>query len=49
MRAVFAVGGEAADHLTAETGPLPDHMAWIDLLDAAALEEFLTTTEPEQR
>ncbi|MFE6977176.1 hypothetical protein [Streptomyces sp. NPDC057682] len=28
MRAVLAVGGEAADLLTAETGPLPDHMAW---------------------
>ncbi|MFJ4702956.1 hypothetical protein ACIP5N_32855 [Streptomyces sp. NPDC088768] len=48
MRAVFAVGGEAADRLTAETGPLPDRMAWIDLLDVAALEEFLTATEPDQ-
>ncbi|MFI1312934.1 hypothetical protein ACH4TS_22765 [Streptomyces albidoflavus] len=48
MRAVFAVGGEAADQLTAETGPLPDRMAWIDLLDVAALEEFLTATEPDQ-
>ncbi|MFF8618269.1 hypothetical protein [Streptomyces sp. NPDC015350] len=48
MRTVFAIGGEAADLLTADTGPLPDHMAWIDLLDVAALEEFLTTTEPDQ-
>ncbi|WP_127453099.1 hypothetical protein [Streptomyces sp. B29(2018)] len=48
MRAVFAVGGEAAEQLTVETGPLPDRMAWIDLLDVAALEEFLTATEPDQ-
>ncbi|MFD6967392.1 hypothetical protein [Streptomyces sp. NPDC059949] len=48
MRAVLAVGGEAADLLTADTGPLPDGMAWIDLLDAAALEEFLEGTEPDQ-
>ncbi|MET9778595.1 hypothetical protein ABZ023_30825 [Streptomyces sp. NPDC006367] len=48
MRAVFAVGGEAADLLAADTGPLPDHMAWIDLLDVAALERFLTATEPDQ-
>ncbi|MET7901245.1 hypothetical protein ABZS86_07120 [Streptomyces sp. NPDC005355] len=48
MRTVFAVGGEAADLLAADTGPLPDHMAWIDLLDAAALEEFLAATEPDQ-
>jgi hypothetical protein len=46
MRAVFAVGGEAADLLTADMGPLPDGMAWIDLLDAAALEVFLASTEP---
>lgn len=45
MRAVFAVGGEAADLLAADTGPLPDGMAWIDLLDVAALEGFLTATE----
>ncbi|MFI5857276.1 hypothetical protein [Streptomyces parvulus] len=48
MRAVFAIGGEAADQLTAETGPLPDRMAWIDLLDVAALGPFLTATEPDQ-
>ncbi|MEV4868489.1 hypothetical protein [Streptomyces syringium] len=46
MRAVLAVGGEAADLLTADTGPLPDGMAWIDLLDAAALDDFLASTEP---
>ncbi|MER5985568.1 hypothetical protein [Streptomyces sp. NPDC001787] len=48
IRAVFAVGREAADLLAADTGPLPDGMAWIDLLDAAALEEFLAATEPDQ-
>lgn len=48
MRTVLAVGGEAADLLAADTGPLPDGMAWIDLLDVAALEEFLTATEPDQ-
>ncbi|MET9779362.1 hypothetical protein ABZ023_34855 [Streptomyces sp. NPDC006367] len=48
MRTVLAVGGEAADLLAADTGPLPDHMAWIDLLDVVALEEFLTATEPDQ-
>ncbi|MFD5615148.1 hypothetical protein [Kitasatospora sp. NPDC127060] len=48
MRAVFAVGGEAADLLAAEAGPLPDGTAWIDLLDAAALEEFLAATESDQ-
>jgi hypothetical protein len=48
MRAVFAVGGEAADLLAADTGPLPDGMAWVDLLDAATLEEFLAATEPDQ-
>ncbi|MFJ9967112.1 hypothetical protein [Streptomyces avermitilis] len=45
MRAVFAVEGEAADLLAADTGPLPDGMAWIDLLNAAALEDFLASTE----
>jgi len=44
MRAALAVGGEAADLLVADTGPLPDGMAWIDLLDPAALEEFLDAT-----
>jgi hypothetical protein len=29
-------------------GYLPDDMAWIDLLDVAALEEFLADAEPEQ-
>ncbi|MFI5748928.1 hypothetical protein ACIBBE_24040 [Streptomyces sp. NPDC051644] len=48
MRTVFAVGGEAADLLAADTGPLPDHMAWIDLLNPAALEGFLAATEPDQ-
>ncbi|MFF3730923.1 hypothetical protein ACFYXM_11520 [Streptomyces sp. NPDC002476] len=48
MRAVLATGGEAADMLTADTGPLPDHMAWIDLVDVKALEEFLNATEPDQ-
>ncbi|KNE81403.1 hypothetical protein AB0B04_18760 [Streptomyces xinghaiensis] len=48
MRTVFAAGGEAADLLAADTGPLPDGMAWIDLLDVAALEEFLAATEPDQ-
>ncbi|MGC5266719.1 hypothetical protein ACPXCO_37530 [Streptomyces cyaneofuscatus] len=48
MRAVFAATGEAVDLLAADTGPLPDAMAWIDLLDAAALEEFLAATEPDQ-
>ncbi|MDX3694892.1 hypothetical protein PV726_32065 [Streptomyces europaeiscabiei] len=48
MRAVFAVGGEEADLLAADTGPLPDGMAWIDLLDVAALEEFFAATEPDQ-
>jgi hypothetical protein len=48
MRTVFAAGGEAADLLGADTGPLPDGMAWIDLLDTAALEEFLAATEPDQ-
>jgi len=47
MRAVFAGGGDAADLLTADTGPLPDGMAWIDLLDVAALEDFLASTEPD--
>ncbi|MFE1409013.1 hypothetical protein ACFW5D_36885 [Streptomyces sp. NPDC058770] len=48
MRTVFATGGEAADLLAAGTGPLPDGMAWIDLLDATALEKFLAATEPDQ-
>ncbi|MFD6464809.1 hypothetical protein [Streptomyces goshikiensis] len=48
MRAVFAIGGGAVDQLTAETGALPDRMAWVDLLDIAALEEFFTATEPDQ-
>ncbi|MCX4681298.1 hypothetical protein OG413_45155 [Streptomyces sp. NBC_01433] len=48
IRAVFAVSGETADLLAADTGPLPDHMAWIDLLDVAALEDFLVATEPDQ-
>jgi hypothetical protein len=48
MRTVFAAGGEEADLLDAETGPLPDSTAWIDLLDVAALEEFLAATEPDQ-
>ncbi|MFJ5954046.1 hypothetical protein [Streptomyces noursei] len=47
MRAVLAVDGEAAELLVADTGPLPDGMAWIDLLDVAALEEFLAATEPD--
>ncbi|MGW3932330.1 hypothetical protein ACWECC_30145 [Streptomyces microflavus] len=48
MRSVFDIGGEAADLLAADTGPLPDGMVWIDLLDAAALEKFLAATEPDQ-
>ncbi|MGW1159270.1 hypothetical protein ACWD48_13810 [Streptomyces sp. NPDC002519] len=47
MRAVFAVDGEEADLLAADTGPLPDGMAWIDLLNIAALEGFLASTEPD--
>lgn len=47
MRAVFAVESEAADLLAADTGPLPDGMAWIDLLDVAELEDFLASTEPD--
>jgi hypothetical protein len=47
-RTAFAAGGEAADLLVADTGLLPDGMAWIDLLDVAALEEFLAATEPDQ-
>ncbi|GAA1213416.1 hypothetical protein GCM10009578_065300 [Streptomyces rhizosphaericus] len=47
MRAVFAVGGEAADLLAADMGPLPDGMAWIDLLDVTKLEDFLASTEPD--
>lgn len=47
MRAVFSVEGEAADLLAADKGPLPNGMAWIDLLDAEALEGFLASTEPD--
>jgi hypothetical protein len=48
MRTVFAAGGEEADLLSADMGPLPDGMAWIDLLDVTALEEFVAATEPDQ-
>jgi hypothetical protein len=35
-------------HPAQGTGPLPGGMAWIDLMDVAALEEFPATTAPDQ-